>query len=137
MEKIVNEWRRLVDKESDIIFSRANVFLLTNGILVAGLLSGKDLGTITISVISLAGIILNLLWIGLGTYSRQRLWWLWEKSRQAESSLPDNEQIYRLISEDYPHWPRKCPRQTNVLCVWLPLGFIILWIILPLSIFKA
>ena len=58
MEKIVNEWRRLVDKESDIIFSRANVFLLTNGILVAGLLSGKDLGTITISVISLAGIIL-------------------------------------------------------------------------------
>lgn len=49
MDNSIAEWRRLVDREGDLINSRASMFLVANGIMAVGVLSSESEFKVSVS----------------------------------------------------------------------------------------
>ena len=127
-DKIV-EWRRIVDRQHDLINQRANVFLIINGLLLAAV-STTGIKHMP-SLLSLFGIAINLSWYLLGDYSKKRYKYFYNTLLESESVLEVSDQIYTQIQNNAPKGDllgKIKISSTDFLCTHLPLSMTAVWV---------
>jgi len=130
------EWRRIVDRQHDQINQRTNVFLILNGLLLAAAIGAKDIKFLP-TVLSIFSAAINVFWLLLGEYSKNRYFYFYKTLLKSEAELDERDQIYTQIQDNAPEGPifgKFKLSSTDFLCTYLPVGITILWLLVLLII---
>jgi hypothetical protein len=135
MNDKILEWRRIVDRQHDLINQKANVFLIINGLLLAAV-STTGIKFMP-SLLSLFGIAINLSWYFLGDYSKKRYLYFYSILLETESVLEATDRIYTQIQSNAPKGillGKFKISSTDFLCIILPIAMTIVWIFVLLIV---
>jgi hypothetical protein len=117
-----------IDAEDSLLHSRTTIFLLTNGLLLATL--GIETYGLFRLMFCFLGILVTIVWILVG-------WQCWRKicelHREHGKSFPDAIEVEISQRAAQVH---SLIRITPLLGRWLPLIFLIAWILSSILLFK-
>ncbi len=119
--------------EDGLISQRANIFIVAHALLVAaiGVSSPKETSRLAVVVL---GVVLSLFWVSSGIRHRSLMNWY---TKQIEDLNLDFSAIIKEVKlfKATDVWfmlggQRVGLRVLNIVCVWIPITFLVFWVIM-------
>ena len=129
--EFIEEIKKLRKHEDEMVYARTNIFFIVHSILIiAVVLSG---GSALKHAVVYLGIFLGIFWLFIGVKKLSLMNFYSEKIDELESSsitqiykeikdFKDRDYAYNMTLHHYGF------RVINIMCVWIPLAFLLCWI---------